>query len=246
MKIVQITDLHLDDNDRTPYGVDVWARAEWAIERARQAQPDIAVITGDIALSMGNRATYAEALNLLDRLACERYLIPGNHDARGLFAEVFGERYVRPDEAPWLDDLVTTGEVPMIFLDSADAVITDVQLQWLEDILKRVGSVRRIVWIHHPILTGFHRYMDAEYRLQNAERIRDLIARDGAETFVFCGHYHWEQISRYQNIVQYTTPSTYVQLDPDSAGFQKVPRGPAIRLIEISGRGAVETTVVYE
>ncbi len=239
MKIVQISDLHLDDIDRTPYGVDVWAHAEWAIDRALQARPDIVVITGDIALSMGNRATYTETVELFNRLDCEWHLIPGNHDDRALFPEIFGEHYARPD------DVATTHEVPMIFLDSADAVITDTQLHRLDHTLKRLGSARRIVWIHHPILTGFHRYMDADYRLQNAEEVRDLLARDGGETFVFCGHYHWEHTCSYQNIVQYTTPSTYVQIDPTSPVFRKVPQGPAMRVIEISGRGPVETTVIY-
>ena len=160
MRIVQITDLHVDSTELTPYGIDVWAHARWAIEASRTTQPDVVVISGDVALHMGNHETYTEAQALFSLLDCPLYLIPGNHENRALFSQAFGPRYTRSIEAPWLDYTVTDTPTPMVFLDSADAVLSNRQLIWLQESLRTIGSNRRIVWIHHPVLTGFHRYMD--------------------------------------------------------------------------------------
>ncbi|MFP4152492.1 MAG: metallophosphoesterase family protein [Alkalispirochaeta sp.] len=240
MRIIQITDLHLDVLDRNPQGVDVWANAEWAFAEARRAQPDAVVVTGDIAFDRGARSIYLETNELFAGLGCPWYLIPGNHDDRSLFGEVFGERYARHGDAPWIDYSVA-GPPAMIFVDSADGVVAPPQIAWLRDVLMEVE--RRVVWIHHPVITGFHRYMDANYPLRNAETVLELLD-DGGETTIFCGHYHYEHVARYRRVVQYCTPSTYVGIDPDAATLRRLPVPPGVRVVDIAPDGSIETAVV--
>jgi 3',5'-cyclic-AMP phosphodiesterase len=240
MRILQITDLHLDVDNRTPHGVDVWANAEWAISEARSLHPDTVVITGDIAFDQGNMAIYRETKKLFSRLACPWYLIPGNHDDRALFAEVFGEHYARRGDSPWIDYTIA-GLPAMIFVDSAEGVLSEPQIAWLRHVL--MEAERRIIWIHHPVITGFHRYMDENYRLQNAETVLEVLA-DGGETTIFCGHYHYEHMSRYRRIVQYCTPSTYAGIDPDSVTLRRLPIPPGVRVVDISPDGSIKTAVV--
>ncbi len=255
MKVAQITDVHVDTLERTPHGVDTWERARWACDAAAELDPDLAVITGDLGLHLGTIETYRELQELFEELPCDYLLIPGNHDQRGLFFEAFGRRYRTSPEYPWLDRRVEAGGTSMVLLDSADAMFHVPQLQWLDSLLaEEAGAARRgerprrlLLWTHHPVITGFHRYMDAEYPLNNAQEVRAILERyaPDLDLFVFCGHYHCEDVQQWHGIHQYCTPATYVQLDPAAAGLSITEEGPALRVIDLPPLASLETVVVY-
>jgi 3',5'-cyclic-AMP phosphodiesterase len=257
VRIVQITDLHLDSDEPLPNGVDLRDHAEWALDEARRQEPDLVVLTGDLAFWMGTADTYREVARLLQGLAADSLVMPGNHDDRTLFAAAFGRRYRTTADYPWLDRQVNVAGTPMILLDSGDGVIDDRQLAWLEVVLgeyalaaRRGEATRRLLlWTHHPVLTGFHRYMDANYPLRNAREVRDAmtaaIGTDGLEVSVFCGHYHVEDVRREGAIHQYCTPATYLQIDPETTEFRIDHRTPAVRLIDLDPNGEMTTSVIY-
>ena len=254
MRIVQITDLHLDLEERTPHGIDVWENARWAVATARDARPDLVVVSGDLALHYGSPELYAALPPLFAGLGCDYLLLPGNHDDRSAFGAAFGRRYALREDTPWLDRQVDAGGVPMLLLDSSAGRLEERQLAWVDAVLTaRTAAAARgagppgvLVWIHHPVLTGFHRYMDGAYPLQNADAVRAVLTRHRRALSIelFCGHYHCED-SRVDGIRQHTTPSTYMQIDPEPEEFRVLPGGPAIRIVDVDTAGAVETVVVY-
>jgi Icc protein len=257
VRIVQITDRHLNPDEHHPNGVDVQDNARWALREAQDREPDLIVLTGDLAFWMGTHETYREVAALLDGISSDYLVLPGNHDDRSLFSDVFGRRYRTTPDHPWLDRQVNLAGIPMILLDSADGTIAEGQLAWLEVVIAEYARAagrgeaasRIILWTHHPILTGFHRYMDREYPLVNATEVYDgllaAIATDRLEVTIFCGHYHTENAQQRGPISQYCTPSTYLQIDPRAEEFRVAHRTPGIRLVDIGGGGTIATSVVY-
>lgn len=255
MKVVQITDVHVDSRERAPGGVDTWERAWWACGAAAEFDPDLVVITGDVGLHLGTLETYREYKEMLHHLPCDYLLLPGNHDQRSLFAEAFGRRYQGTAEYPWLDRRVEVGGLTMLLVDTADAHVHPRQLQWLDSMLSEQaaaaqrgeGARKLLLWTHHPTITGFHRFMDASYPLENAAEVRELLQRygDTLDLHLFCGHYHCEHAHQWHGIHQYCTPATYVQLDPEADELSITAEGPAIRVIDLPPVADVQTVVVY-
>src|SRR4051794_11650285 len=79
MLVAQFSDLHLCADPLThPLGVDpadAFARALASLP----AQPDVLVLTGDLA-DDGSRTAYERIDALTANVAARRYVIPGNHD----------------------------------------------------------------------------------------------------------------------------------------------------------------------
>ena len=212
-------------------------------------------VTGDLAFRYGTRETYAELVLWLDRLPCDYLVMPGNHDDRSLFADIFGRRYRTTGAAPLIDRHVDVGGIPMVMLDTGDGAVTAEQLLWLDSVLaSRAAAARKArgprhlaIWCHHPILTGFHRYMDTNYPLigaAEAQTVLDSYTAD-LDISIFCGHYHWESHLVRGGIHQYCTPSLHIQIDPVSETFLPHSSVPGYRVVEICSGAPVETAVVY-
>lgn len=244
MRIVHITDTHLDLEDRHPYGVDVWANLEWALSTIVDSAADLIVHTGDLALSSGSGELYRVIAEHFVRVGIPYLLIPGNHDAPEEFEGAFGRRYRVTDQNKYLDRVWEVGGVTMLALDTAAAEYSPEQMAWLESVLTDLaGAASRglrprelLLWIHHPILTGFHQYMDARYALKNAQQLERLVASFTGllKPTVYCGHYHTAASTNRSGIRQQCTPSTYTQIDAAASEFKALPEGPAIRVIDYS------------
>lgn len=255
MRFVQLTDLHLDPDEPTPRGVDVWGRARWAVSSIAATDPDCVIVTGDLALHRGTRRIYNAVRDLLAPLPADVLFLPGNHDDRTLFSEVFGRRYRVHENYPWLDRTVTVAGTTVVLLDSGDGRIEPPQLRWLSAVVhahaaaarRGEAPMRLTVWTHHPLITGFHRYMDGNYPLANAEEVLTVLdgSRGDLPLTVLCGHYHAEDRRRRDGIEQLTTPAVYVQIDPEPEGFVPMPDGPGYRILDLAADGTAETAVVY-
>ncbi|TVR70057.1 MAG: hypothetical protein EA427_06765 [Spirochaetaceae bacterium] len=254
VRCIQITDIHLDPEEREPQGVPAWDQFIWALDTCRGMNPDLVFITGDLALNEGSAPIYHALASLLDRAGGEVVLLPGNHDRRDLFHEAFGRRYRLDENRSTLDAVIETRGRRMLLLDSADAVIHDHSLAWLDALLESFASARKqgahsgsvIVWTHHPPLGGFHRFMDRYYPLRNGEAFLDVCRRyrDTLHVTLFCGHYHTEHSGSRDNVTQHCTPSTWAQLDPETEDLRPSSTVPAIRVVDLDEMDRVTTTVI--
>lgn len=253
VRIVQLTDIHLDLDQRFPHGTDTWGNFGRSCEIIRRLDPDLLVISGDIALSDGNPRLYSEVAERCDGLARDVLYLPGNHDRRELFGDAFGRRYRLAPGRRTLDRVVRAGGYALLLIDSADGVLMPSQLGWLELVLESHsaqaagGQIANTlpIFVHHPVITGFHRYMDAEYRLENADSVAELLANQPVlRPYIFCGHYHCEHETRRGTAVQMTTPSTYCNTVMSERTFALDHTTPAVREIVLEA-GAVSSVVHY-
>ena len=264
MRIVQLTDLHVDATETHPGGVDTWGNLRWALDQAAAIAPDLIVVSGDICLHAGNQETYQRVAREFAAMPLDVLFLPGNHDDRSLFHAAFGRRYRidrnsgashGPSGHGRLDRSVEIDGTPMLLIDSSAGELSPAQLAWLDALLDSQGRAARRgsatpllpVWIHHPVLTGFHAFMDASYPLSNADAVRDVLLRHSADLRIalFCGHYHCEDSRSLGTLSQWTSPSLYRQLDATSTEPSITDSGPGFRIVSLGDDGDVETAVVY-
>ena len=80
MKIIQITDLHIDKENEYPYDIDVRRNFKRVLNAARRQKPDHLVISGDLCYQDGETEIYEWIKLQLDNSKIPYDIIAGNHD----------------------------------------------------------------------------------------------------------------------------------------------------------------------
>lgn len=200
---VQMTDIHVDE--------DVADRFGELIAELNEMSPAFVVATGDL-IAEGNGATIAQAEQWFDIydnatsvLTMPLHNTLGNHDvvgiyrdnvdtsdpgyAEGLFVARYGPTYYSFD---W-------GQYHCIVLDPNDFAngkqiyqISDPQLQWLKDDLKRRSGRPLLIFFHEPT---------ASWR----NRTEFLTVLKGRSAKLFCGHLHQDIMTRATDVSEQIT-----------------------------------------
>jgi len=238
-RIAHITDLHLSLDEPAPHGVRVWDNLDRVLSAAVSDGAEFIVFGGDLALYEGNRAIYRALAKRLESLEIDFVLQAGNHDSPDLFPEAFGRRYRTRTQS--MDMTVEWRGLAFFLLDSSSGELSDTQIQWINTAW-RTRTAKAAVFIHHPVLTGMHRYMDANFALRNSDDIQSVLGAIPGPVPVFCGHYHMDHTLTKRTVTQWITPATYVQIDPVAADFQVQDNGPGYRLIDFSPSGEIRST----
>ncbi|MBN2099913.1 MAG: metallophosphoesterase [Dehalococcoidia bacterium] len=200
---VQMTDMHVDQEHETAFSE--------LITELNEMGPAFVVSTGDL-INEGNAATVAEAEQCFDvyenatsTLSMPLYNAVGNHDVvgiysddvpatdpaygEGIFVRRFGPTYYSYD---W-------GDYHCIVLDPNDLVdgqqiyqISDTQLQWLKDDLKRRKGAPLLIFFHEPT---------ASWR----NRSEVLAALKGHSAKLFCGHLHQDTMTSATDVYEQIT-----------------------------------------
>jgi 3',5'-cyclic AMP phosphodiesterase CpdA len=193
-----------------------WLRKRRAIHRPevltrivadlRAQSPDHTAVTGDLVnLSLSNE--FAPARVWLETLGERNAVtfVPGNHDAyvraaAGCGARYWGD-YMRGDAGEDFPFVRRRGPLALIGLSTslptpplaATGRVHGDQLARLGGILDALASERlfRVVLIHHPPTEGANYFR----RLTDAEAVRDVLRRHGAE-LVLHGHHHKASLVR--------------------------------------------------
>ncbi len=200
---VQMTDMHVDEDVADQFGE--------LIAELNEMSPAFVVATGDL-IAEGNGATIARAEQWFDiydnatsALTMPLYNTLGNHDvvgiyrdnvdasdpgyAEGIFVARHGPTYYSFD---W-------GKYHCIVLDPNDLVngkqiyqISDPQLQWLKDDLKRRSGKPLLIFFHEPTASWRNR----------TEFLRVLKGRSAK---LFCGHLHQDIMTRATDVYEQIT-----------------------------------------
>ncbi len=226
MKLIFLTDAHLDERQVSGYGVSARSNWERLLESARAQQPDVLIIGGDIGLASSHEY-FAHSLANFSQVR----LLLGNHDhyddvihnlphlARGRNSQSFKE---------------TLGQYMCVYLDSSPGEIDSRQIELLQKSID--GKTHVLVFIHHPVLP-VHNYVDSHYPLKNRDQIREILTSGNATVTIFCGHYHMADVQRQGNITQYITPAASYQIvkatrnlipDPTHFGYRVINLGEKI------------------
>ena len=241
MKIIQITDLHIDKEGEYPFDIDVRKNFKRMLRAARQQKADHLVISGDLCYDVGDVKIYEWVRDQLDLTRIPYDVIGGNHDDSMLMAEVFGLQHLITDDELYFAKKL--GKATCLFLDSTKGFHSENQLKWLDRQLKN-GNENFIIFTHHPPVKAGVLFMDKKYPLQNIPEIQEVLFGYRGFVNIFCGHYHVEKSIQRDNILVQITPSTFYQLDQNSEDFKVDHHSIAYRLIEISNQ-SLKTSVKY-
>lgn len=240
LKIGQITDIHIGDDDGLVQGIDVRANFMKALHSDSMKDIDLLVLSGDLANENAEPGAYKFIAEKIKEFGKPYCIIPGNHDRIEVMQEFYdlkvinGKCYYRYDMA---------GR-SIFFLDSSDGSISSEQLEWFEKETSQVqGEI--LLFIHHPPCFCGHRFMDLKYHMTNMLDVQKVLARIGNLKNIFVGHYHSQFEVKLDKQMVYVTPSTQMQIDPHTPYFTLQSAAPGWRTINW-GEDFLETFVHFE
>lgn len=239
MKIIQITDLHIDDEGGFPFDIDVRKNLIRILSNIKKQKPDHLVVSGDLCYREPKIEIKEWIKETLNYCGLDYSVIAGNHDDSEMLAEVFGVKHLLNDGELYFAKRI--GKETVLFLDSAKGSLSKKQSNWLKRQLKNIES-DVLVFMHHPPVKAGVLFMDNRYPMQYLESVQQIFFEHSSNVYVFCGHYHVEKTIRLKNITIQITPSCFFQIDQNSTEFKVDHHRIAYR--EIGFEGQVLTSTV--
>lgn len=207
MKLIQITDLHIGDEDEMPFGINVRKNFLNILDALREEDFDHLVISGDLCYSDPKETIYQWIKERLDEITTSYSLISGNHDDNRMINKIF---YLQ--DSATLHYSKTFQNKSVYLLDSSTGYVDHEQLTWLDKQLAHNGSLV-LLFMHHPPAICQVPHMDTKHSLKNYTEIQSFFNRYTAQFHIFCGHYHLEKTISHNNMHIHITPSCFFQID---------------------------------
>lgn len=231
-RIAYITDIHLDERSLINRGIN--ARRNWEIilTDVSAREIDKIVFGGDIGDPSAIK-WFFDSLQTFDFT-----LTLGNHDS---FLEV--SKYFNIEIDSKQQELYYAQEdkhLKYIYMDSRSGTISPKQLEWFKKELQT--NKKPVIFIHHALLP-VDTFVDRKYALTNRDEVVAELLKLSNEVTVFCGHYHCDDVSRKQNILQYVTPAGSYQIEKGTEDIVTRDFVFGYRLIDIE-KDAITTEVV--
>lgn len=235
-RVVQATDLHLlADPDARVRGFHTDASARAVLDAALATQPDLLVLSGDLA-DEGEAAAYERLLGRLAAVSCPVLLLPGNHDCPATLAAA-ARRHGRTLGEPTRLGCWQVHGLNSAVAGRADGRLGAAQLAALAQALTRGPA---LVFVHHHPVPVASPWIDA-MGLEDGSRLVALLRGRADRTVVAAGHVH-HAMSGWQGSLRWlTTPSTCSQVRPLADRFLLDDVGPAFRWFELRSNGAWAT-----
>ena len=202
----------------------------------------------------GSREAYADVRDMIGDFARER-VIPailsvGNRDERHAFTQVLGSghRDATGADRPVAELESAAGEraaaslvdgVRIVTLDSlvpgkAYGLISEVQLDWLRDLLGGPAPNGTVLALHHPPIALPGVEPQQAFGLQNPADLADVI-RGTDVRIILCGHFHLQLSGLLGTTPVWATPGVVNRTDLTAPpGVVRAVRGPAAGLIDLS------------
>jgi 3',5'-cyclic-AMP phosphodiesterase len=223
--IAQISDLHIKPPGALAYGRVDTARA---LERCVAAlndfnpQPDLVVITGDLA-DTPTAEEYEHLKRLLAPLKLPFVGIPGNHDSRELMRAAFPRAYAV--SSGLLNQRVEIGGLDLLLLDSSvpgkpHGELDAPTLQWLEATLQSTPDRPALLFLHHPPFKTGIWHMDRQ-NLLNASELAPIIARHPRVQLIAVGHVHRATLTIFAGVPTTICPVPNHAVDLDLAELRE-------------------------
>ena len=222
MKIFQISDFHLRGDGKLSFQkADTLAAMQKTVKYFCSLKdyelPELFVVTGDLSEG-GTREGYALLREGLHKLPRPVYIVPGNHDKRDFFLDMF------PDETPVEENIkpyicYTLDDYPIriIVIDTCkpgchSGGLSDRVAAWLEQKLAEYPEKPTLVFTHHPpFVTGLPA-MDEGF--DDAGRLAEILSRH-ENVRLCCGHMHTSIFTVWKGIPCITCPSIAMQMEVD-------------------------------
>jgi len=240
-RIAQITDLHISPDNNPRFGVNTRNSFESVLNTIKSEKIDFLAITGDLAWMRGEKKAYLWLKELLEEVSIPYRITSGNHDKSMKMAKILHhEHYINNGN---LDYILTMNGQRFIFLDCGNGKLKKKQLQWLRETADYLTN-DTLLFMHYPPAPGGSVYMDKNYPLKNSDEFKETIKELKSIKYIFCGHYHFENVYTMGDKKVYVTPSTCIQIDCNNEKLVFTKEKPAYRLIDWDGK-VLNTSVKY-
>lgn len=244
MKILQITDTHLfAGKDETLLGVNTWASFDAVLQAisASNRHYDLIVATGDLAQDHTAEA-YQHFAEGISRLSAPCVWLPGNHDFQPAMFSTLSEAKIADEKHILLGE-----HWQIVMLDSQvfgvpHGLMSDYQLEWLENTLAREPQRHTFVLLHHHPLPSGCTWLD-QHSLRNPHMLEAVLQRYPLARTLLCGHIHQDMDIDWNGRRVMATPSTCVQFKPHCTNFTIDSEAPGWRWIDLHADGHIETEV---
>lgn len=236
MRILQITDIHINKLFELTNQVNVIANFSAVLDSGMEYKPDLVVLTGDLGHNDLQIDVYQWIKEQLQGRGVPFRVIGGNHDNASMLVDVFGDV-----QGTKLYFTYRVGNFKILFLDTIHGQVDDEQLEWLKEEIKE--DITAIFMHYPPFLSGIP-HMDTKYAMQQRTSFLDVLFGVNQRFRIFTGHYHTERVIEYENVSVYITPSTFVQISDKTLEFTPDHYKPAYRMLEWDG-GVFKSWVRY-
>ena len=176
---------------------------------------DFILHTGDVCADP-LAENYRAARQLLLRFPTPMYLLPGNHDS----AEMMRDLLHDGRELHALgDERLELGDCQLVTLDTNDPgdphapTLSDDRVDAFAQRMAATDGQPTIVAAHHPLIETGVPYLDDEMRVQNGERIHQILLEYRSQLAgVFYGHIHQSTATQSDGIMYLSCQSTWTNL----------------------------------
>jgi Icc protein len=227
MRILQITDIHINKLFELTNNIKVIDNFLAILEDGMSYQPDLIVLSGDLGHNDVQEDVYQWVKQQLSDRGVPFRVIGGNHDDASLLCEVFG------DVQGKLPHFSYTHEgLKLLFLNTILARVDQEQMSWLR---KEINEEVVAIFMHHPPFLAGIPHMDGRYAMEDRPEFLSIFAGINQRIRIFTGHYHTERTIESGNLSVYITPSTFVQISDKTVEFTPDHYKPAYRMITFEG-----------
>ena len=246
MLIAQITDVHLGFD---PINPDEFNRQRLngtlATLLALRPQPDLLLVTGDIANDGDDSQSYERFRDAIAELPFPVYPLMGNHDSREPFLEMFPE--VGSADG-FIQYAVETDELRILVLDTLEVGrhgggFCEVRADWLRARLDEAPERPTLIALHHPPIATGIAWLTEDPDAQWIERLRAVMRGRTNVVAMIAGHVHRQIITGWEGttliVCSSTAPQVALDLNPidpeepdDRAMIVAEPPGYALHLWE--------------
>lgn len=243
MKIIQITDLHIDEENGFPYDIDVRKNFLRILNAVKKQKPDHLVVSGDLCYRDPRVDIKKWIREVLNYSGLEYSVIAGNHDDSTMMAEVFNLNHLLSENEIYFAKRIKKETI--LFLDTGKGSLSRKQSNWLKRQLKNAdGDV--LIFMHHPPVKAGVPFMDNRHPMQYIEKVQKIFFEHSANVHVFCGHYHVEKTIQLKNLSVHITPSCFFQIDQQSPEFKVDHHRIAYREIVLENQTLASTVRYFD
>lgn len=237
MRIVQITDIHIDKLFELNKNIDVHQNFLRILEDALLHKPDLIVLSGDLCHNEAQINVYQWFKSELSGRGLPYRVIGGNHDDGEMLTSTFKDVQ---GNLPYF--AYQTTRQKLLFLNTISGNLDEIQWEWLKNHLKEPVSA---IFMHHPPLLAGIPHMDNYYAMRNRDSFLQLLKSFDQRFRIFTGHYHNDRTIEVDNISVYITPSTFFQISDKSQQLTYDHFLPGYRIIDLYDDGGFKTWVRY-
>jgi 3',5'-cyclic AMP phosphodiesterase CpdA len=186
-----------------------------AVEAVRRLhpQPDVVIVTGDLADHASDQE-YEQVKNLLGALDAPVHVLPGNHDDRSQLRGHFGLQGSTGEPVQYVVEL---DRLRIVMLDTTipgqdPGELDRPRLEWLEAQLAARPDAPTLLAMHHPpLLTGVPAWDALSLAAADRAALGEVVQGHPQVHRITAGHVHRTIAAEIGGVPVLTVPSTYVQ-----------------------------------